>query len=44
LFSDLFLVPLQTSLYAILAFTFPSLLLIYLKRRYLLFQISRRRL
>lgn len=42
LFSDFLFIPLQTSLYAILAFNLPSLLLIYLKRRYLLFRISRR--
>lgn len=43
LFNDFLFIPLQTSLYAILAFSFPSFLLIYLKRRYLLFRIAKRR-
>lgn len=43
LFTDFLFVPLQTSLYAIFAFTIPSLLITYYKRRYLLFQISRKR-
>lgn len=41
--SDLFLVPLQTALYAILAFTLPSLSIVQLRRRHLLFRISKRR-
>lgn len=43
LFSDLMIIPIQTSLYAVLAFTFPSTLIIYFKRRYFLFRLFRRR-
>ena len=44
LFYDLLWVSLQTALYAILAFTIPSFILIDLKRRVMLFRLSRRRL
>ncbi len=41
--SDLFLVPLFTALYAILAFTLPSLTFSILSRRHRLFRLSKRR-
>jgi len=41
-FNDLLLIPLQAAIYAIFAFTLPSLMIRSFKRRYLLFRLSRR--
>lgn len=43
LFSDLLFIPFQAAICAGVAFVIPSLLLVYLKREYLLFRLSRRR-
>lgn len=43
LISDLLLIPLQVSIYSILAFTLPFMAIRFLKRRYLLFRLKRRR-
>lgn len=42
-FQDLLLVSLQGALFAIVAFTIPFLIISYLKRRYLLFRLTRRK-
>lgn len=41
--SDFFIIPFQMVLYTLLAFTLPSFIVVYLKRRYFLFRLKKRR-